>query len=295
MTRRLEGTPVADRIFTKTRESVLAGQSRGWPMPTLASVHLGSGTPFEFYLRRQKKAADSAGVQLREVLLNPTITSTELRSQIDALDSDASVHGVLIEHPLPAAADFAGAIARLRPEKDVDGVGHANLGSLVAGTPLHVPAVARAARAILSHYDIETAGRQVVVLGRSPTVGVPLALLFVLRGSEGDSTVTIAHSASGPLGSILEPADIIVSCVGHPGLLTRENVPHSATVVDVGLTSAPDPERPGRSRIAGDADPSLDGWVEALSPVPGGVGPVTVAELFGNLVRGWTALQTKAA
>jgi methylenetetrahydrofolate dehydrogenase (NADP+) / methenyltetrahydrofolate cyclohydrolase len=295
MTRRLEGTPVAEKLLAQSREAAREGEARGWPPPTLASVHLGTGTPFEFYLRRQRKAAEAAGVAIREVVLSPTTTARELAAQMDVLDQDPLVHGVLLEHPLPPQLDFAGAISRLRPEKDVDGVGHPNLGSLVAGTPLHVPAVARAARAILAHYDVPIRGRRVVVIGRSPTVGIPLALLFALRGPQGDATVTIAHSASPPLAPLLSSAEIVVSCAGQPGLLRRDTVPASAIVVDVGLSSVPDPERPGRSRTAGDADPSLDGWVEALTPVPGGVGPVTVAELFGNLVRGWTALQARGA
>jgi methylenetetrahydrofolate dehydrogenase (NADP+)/methenyltetrahydrofolate cyclohydrolase len=149
--------------------------------------------------------------------------------------------------------------------------------------------VAQAAVDIARHYRLPIAGERVVVLGRSETVGLPLALLLAGRGPGGNATVTVLHSRSPDLKESLSKARTIFSCVGHPGLLTRATVPEGAHVVDVGVSSVPDPARPGAAKAVGDADAAaLDGWAASLTPVPGGVGPVTVAELMASTVRAWT-------
>jgi methylenetetrahydrofolate dehydrogenase (NADP+) / methenyltetrahydrofolate cyclohydrolase len=273
---------VADPQLAEVRKRVDHWRSSGEEPPVLASVHLASDTPFRFYLAQQQRAAEGAGIGFRSI---PVTSPLELATTLAQLNADPAVSGVLVEHPLPVGYDFHAAVDLLHPEKDLDGIGAVNLGRLAAGRPRHVPAVALAARAILDHYEIRTARRRVLVIGRSGTVGVPLALLLLLRGDRGDATVTVAHSRSMELPKLLASAEVVVSCAGVPGLLQRENTPREAVVIDVGLSSVPDPTKPGGHRTAGDAAPDLDGWVEALSPVPGGVGPVTVAELMSNLVN----------
>lgn len=281
MTDRLDGKPVAAAIDARTRDAVRAGTP-----PSLVSVHRGVESPFRFYLRRQARAAESVGVAFREAALAPTDGPDALVARLRELDRDPSVHAVLLEHPLPAPFDFHRAISELRPEKDVDGVGAVNLGRLVSQRPTHVPAVARAAIAIARHYRLPLEGEPVAVIGRSETVGLPLAICLAGRAEGMHATVTIAHSRTRDLGRSLAGARTIFSCVGQPGLLDREVVPEGAAIVDVGLSSVPDPAAKGGFRAAGDADPVvLDGWASALSPVPGGVGPVTVAELMSSAVR----------
>ncbi|MCI4353296.1 MAG: bifunctional 5,10-methylenetetrahydrofolate dehydrogenase/5,10-methenyltetrahydrofolate cyclohydrolase [Thermoplasmata archaeon] len=256
--------------------------------PLLASVHVGSGGPFSFYLRNQARTSHEVGIAFRDVTLPEGTGTTELQRQVQALDKDPSVHAVLIQHPLPDGVDFRGAVDALSPEKDVDGVGTVNLGRIVAQKAVHAPAVALAVLQILRHYSIPIRNRRVAIIGRSSTVGLPLALLMAGRGASADATVTIAHSRTPRLSESLVGNDIIVSCAGVPGLLDRTVVPKGAIVVDVGLSSVPDDSTPSGSRATGDANAtSLDGWAEAVTPVPGGVGPVTVAQLMLNVVAAW--------
>ncbi|HXW66588.1 MAG TPA: bifunctional 5,10-methylenetetrahydrofolate dehydrogenase/5,10-methenyltetrahydrofolate cyclohydrolase [Thermoplasmata archaeon] len=285
MTERLEGKPVAEEIAASVRRRLGSGAPGAAP-PSLVSVHRGVDSPFRFYLARQAKVAAGMGVRFRDAALAPGDGPEALTARLRALDADPSVHAVLVEHPLPPPFDFLTALAALRPEKDVDGVGAASLGRLVGGRPVHVPAVARAAIAIARHYEVPLASERVVVIGRSETVGLPLALVLTGRDGGIGATVTVAHSRTRDLQSVLAGALTIFSCAGHPGLLDRSNVPEGAYVIDVGLSSLPDPDAPGGSRPAGDADAAaLDGWAGGLTPVPGGVGPVTVAELMDGVVR----------
>jgi methylenetetrahydrofolate dehydrogenase (NADP+) / methenyltetrahydrofolate cyclohydrolase len=282
VTERLEGRPVAAAIDAATARRA----RRDGRAAKLVSVHRGVDSPFRFYLKRQAKAALSVGVDFEDRPIAGGDTPDALGATMATLNAAADVHAVLLEHPLPPPFDFLGAIARLRPEKDVDGVGTENLGRLVAQRPLHVPAVARAALAIARHYRAPLEGEPVAVVGRSETVGLPLALLLAGRVEGVQATVTVAHSRTRDLARALSGMRTIFSCVGRPGLLDRTVVPEGAFVIDVGLSSVPDPGAPGGSRAVGDADArALDGWAGGLTPVPGGVGPVTVAELMDGVVR----------
>jgi len=284
VTIRLEGKPVAEAIDDGTREAIRALPA-GESSPCLASVHRGVDSPFRYYLKRQAKAAAALGIAFRDEPLGPGEGPAQLLERLRALDRDPTVHAVLLEHPLPAPFDFYRAVAALRPEKDVDGVGTANLGRLVAQAPVQVPAVALAAVEIARHYRLPISGEPVAVLGRSETVGLPLALLLAGKGIGFNATVTVVHSKSRDLRQALSSARTIFSCVGRAGLLTRAMVPEGAFVVDVGVSTVPDPARPGSSKTVGDADyASLDGWAAGVTPVPGGVGPVTVAKLMASTV-----------
>jgi len=293
MTVRLEGKPVAERIDEATRSAIRSLPS-GAPPPCLASVHRGVDSPFRYYLKRQAKAPGALGISFQDEPLRPGDGQRELVDRLGGLDRDPSVHAVLLEHPLPAPFDFYQAVAALRPAKDVDGVGTANLGRLVAQTPVQVPAVALAAVEIARHYELPIAGEPVAVLGRSETVGLPLALLLAGKGIGLNATVTVVHSRSRDLPGALAHARTIFSCVGRPGMLTRKLVPEGAFVVDVGVSTAPDPARPGSSKTVGDADfADLDGWAAGVTPVPGGVGPVTVARLMANTLQAYRWLSAE--
>jgi len=288
VTTSLVGAPVADAVLSGAREAVRSHPHPPGHPPTLASVHRAETSPFAVYLRNQAKNAEKAGLGFRPIALPTNATARDLATTVTDLSADPTVDAVLVEHPLPEALDFFGAITRLDPVKDVDGVGAANLGLLVARRPLHVPAVASAGLRIARHYGIGVSGRRVVVVGRSETVGVPLALMLLARGADGDATVTVAHSRTPDLAAALSGAEVIFSCAGVPGLLRRDNVPRGAAVIDIGLSTVPDPGRPSGIRMSGDADAaSLEGWASALSPVPGGVGPVTVACLMASVVHAW--------
>ncbi len=289
MTDRLLGKPIADALNAASRAAIIAVP--GLPPPSLISVHRGVDSPFRFYLKRQAKAAAEVGVRFRDEALAASAGPGDLEERLRALDRDPTVHAVLLEHPLPPPFDFYRAVGTLRPEKDVDGVGPENLGRLVAQRPVQVPAVARGAVRIAQFYHLPLEGEPVVVLGRSETVGLPLALLLGGKAEGIHATVTLAHSKSRDLPKVLASARTIFSCVGRPGLLNRATVPEGVHIVDVGISSVPDPTRPGASIAVGDADAgSLEGWAASLTPVPGGVGPVTVAQLMANSVDAWRRL-----
>lgn len=294
MTVRLEGRPVAEEIDRASRGAIAAAPG-GTAPPCLVSVHRGVESPFRFYLKRQAKAAAALGITFRDEALPPGAGPADLAERLRHLDRDPSVHAVIVEHPLPPPFEFLRAVDELSPEKDVDGVGPRNLGRLVGQRPLHVPAVAQAALAIARHYHLPLDGENVAVVGRSGTVGLPLAVLLASRPPGANASVSVLHSKTRDLASALRPARVIFSCAGHPGLLDRAMVPEGAHVVDVGLSSVPDPKEPGKTVGVGDADArALDGWAASLTPIPGGVGPVTVAELMASTVRAWT-LQTRGA
>ncbi|HKN07773.1 MAG TPA: bifunctional 5,10-methylenetetrahydrofolate dehydrogenase/5,10-methenyltetrahydrofolate cyclohydrolase [Thermoplasmata archaeon] len=295
MTVRLEGKPVAEALDEATREAIRS-LPPGTSPPCLASVHRGVDSPFRYYLKRQGKAATALGISFLDESLRSGDGPRELIDRLTALDSDSKVHAVLLEHPLPPPFDFYRAIAVLRPAKDVDGVGTDNLGRLVAQAPVHVPAVALAAVAIARHYRLPIEGERVAVLGRSETVGLPLALLLAGKKTGLNATVTVVHSRSRDLRGALASARTIFSCVGRQGLLTRETVPEGAFVVDVGISTVPDPARPGGSKMVGDANfENLDGWAGGVTPVPGGVGPVTVAQLMSSTLEAQRRLRTEGS
>lgn len=295
MTLRLEGKAVAEELDERSRAAIRAAPPTSGA-PSLVSVHRGVDSPFRFYLKRQAKAAGAVGIRFQDEALGPAAGPRELVDRMGTLDRDPQVHAVLLEHPLPSPFDFYAAVGALRPEKDVDGVGPQNLGRLVAQRPAHVPAVALGALAIAQHYRVPLEGERVAVLGRSETVGLPLALLLAGKASGVNATVTVLHSRTRDLRAALADCRTIFSCVGQPHLLNRTNVPQGAHVIDVGLSSVPDPSRPGVSVSAGDADQeALEGWAGALTPVPGGVGPVTVAQLMLSTVRAWQSLTSPGA
>ncbi|MGA7922641.1 MAG: bifunctional 5,10-methylenetetrahydrofolate dehydrogenase/5,10-methenyltetrahydrofolate cyclohydrolase [Thermoplasmata archaeon] len=288
VTRRLEGRPVAETRFVELRARVEEVQRSGLAPPSLVSVHRSNSSPFSVYLRGQARGAAAGGVDFRAEPLPEDLTSDALSQFMARLAGRADIDAVLLEHPLPEALDFRRAIDQLPPEKDVDGVGSINLGRLMAGRPIHVPAVVLAVQSLLAHYEIPTAGQRIAVLGRSGTVGAPMAIRLASRDPRGNATVTVLHSKSSGLQEALAGSHVIVSCAGVPGLLGRSVVPKDSVVVDVGLSTVPDPSRPTGVRVQGDARADeLEGWVESFTPVPGGVGPVTVAELIGNAVHAW--------
>jgi methylenetetrahydrofolate dehydrogenase (NADP+) / methenyltetrahydrofolate cyclohydrolase len=281
------GAPVADSLNRQTREAVQSIPS-GVAPPCLASVHRGEEGPYRRYLSGQRKAAEALGLRFREEVLDPAEGPVGLADRLRTLDHDSTVHGVIVEHPLPALYDLTTAMGQLRCEKDVDGVGTENLGRLVSGRTGHAPAVCLAALALARHYRLPIVGTPVAVVGRSNSVGLPLALLLLQRDPGPNATVTVAHSKTPDLSGALANARTVFSCAGSPHLLTRTVVPEGVAVVDIGLASLPDPTHPGGASMVGDADPgSLEGWASALSPVPGGVGPVTVAQLMRNTVTAW--------
>jgi methylenetetrahydrofolate dehydrogenase (NADP+)/methenyltetrahydrofolate cyclohydrolase len=284
----LSGKPVAEQIFSETSAHWKSMSKQVNSVPCLASIAIGADGPFRVYQRGQKRAAEKMGINFREMALPQDSSNNSIREELKKLNDDPSVHGILLQHPLPKPLDFFSIASTISEAKDVDGVGALSLGRLTARRPIHVPAVALGALDIMKFYHKSPSGKRVVVLGRSETVGLPAALLLLMKGEWGDATVTVAHSLTRNLDDVVREGEIIVPCTGKPGLVNKNNVAKGATIVDIGISTVPDQTKPAGVRVAGDADPvSLAGWAGALTPVPGGVGPVTVAELMKGTVLGW--------
>jgi methylenetetrahydrofolate dehydrogenase (NADP+) / methenyltetrahydrofolate cyclohydrolase len=241
---------------------------------TLATILVGDDPASDAYIRLKHKAAEAAGIHALDKRLPEETTQEEILDLIAELSADEAVDGILVQTPLPAHMDELTVTDAVTAEKDVDGFNPLNTGRLYRGRPALVPATAAGVMGLLDEYDIPLAGRHAVVLGRSDRVGKPLALLLLHR----NATVTVCHSHTGDLAKNTTDADVLVVAVGRAGLVTRDMVKEGATVVDVGMNR-------GESGLVGDVDPDVAERAAYLTPVPGGVGPMTIAMALGNTVQ----------
>jgi metallophosphoesterase (TIGR00282 family) len=252
--------------------------------PRLALISVGEDPASAIYLERKREACREVGIEVDRVALKAGATTAEIVARVRKLGDDPSVHGILVQLPLPAPADPAAVLESIPPEKDVDGFHPVNVGRLSLGLPGLVPATPRGILELLRYHEVPLAGAHAVVLGRSNVVGRPLATLLSTRGV--DMTVTLAHSKSGPaLMGVAREADLLVAAMGRPEAVTDAWVKPGATVVDVGIHRVPAPDRPKGTRLCGDVEAdSVRRVAGALTPVPGGVGPMTVAMVVANTV-----------
>jgi len=258
--------------------------SAGGVMPQLALVSAGEDPASQIYLRKKDEASREAGIGALRVALPAGTDTRTVVAKVKQLGEDPGVHGILVQLPLAPPADPAAVLDAIPPDKDVDGFHPVNVGRLSLGLPALVPCTPRGILELLRFHGVPIAGRHAVVLGRSNIVGRPLATLLSTKGV--DATVTIGHSASGPrLIELARQADLLVVAMGRPEAVTAEWVKPGATVVDVGIHRVPAPEARGGTRLCGDVHArSVLPVAGALTPVPGGVGPMTVAMLISNVV-----------
>ncbi len=279
----LRGEPVRDAVL-----AALATKLRTAPRaPGLAVVLAGDDAASAVYVGRKEKACAQLGYRQVTRRFPATVTDDELLACVRELNADPAIDGILVQLPLPAGLDAERVLQAVAPVKDVDGFHPENLGLLAAGRPRTVPCTPRGVVRLLRHYGIPVAGRRVAVVGRSVIVGRPLALLLSLKGPDGDATVSLCHSATPDLAAETSRADIVVAAIGRPGSLDRRHVRTGAVVVDVGINRLPAADgRP--ARLVGDVDTAaMQGWAAACTPVPGGVGPMTIAMLMENA---WEAM-----
>ena len=271
----LDGAAAARDVYARLKEHV-AALGRLNVHPGLAAVHVGDNPASKIYLRNKVKACSEAGVYSEVHPLAGDCTQSGLMATLDALNRNPRIHGVLVQLPLPAHLD-PGLVARtVAPEKDVDGLTWHNLGALVAGRPLFEPCTPGGVIALLERAGIAIEGREAVVVGRSAIVGKPMALMLTTRSA----TVTVCHSRTPDLGRHTRRADILVVAAGRPRLITADMVKPGAAVIDVGINRVPGKGITGDVDFAGVRD--IAGWI---TPVPGGVGPMTVAMVIVNTVR----------
>ncbi len=283
LARILSGEEAAAAARARARVRV-AALREGGVTPLLALVSVGDDPASAIYLRRKSEACAEAGIETRRVTLAAGVPTEAVVERVRALGADPSVHGILVQLPLAPPADPQAVLEAIAPEKDVDGFHPLNAGRLAQGLPAFAPATPAGILELLRHHQVPLAGRHAVVIGRSNVVGRPLATLLSQKGV--DMTVTLGHSASGPsLRALAREADLLVAAMGRPGAVTADWVRPGAAVVDVGIHRVADPSAKSGFRLAGDVDaPSVARVAAALSPVPGGVGPMTVAMVVLNTV-----------
>jgi methylenetetrahydrofolate dehydrogenase (NADP+)/methenyltetrahydrofolate cyclohydrolase len=275
MTARLGGTDLAADLRARAAETAAALAGSGTP-PRLAVVVATADESSAWYVRSIANAAAKVGITCHVVDLGASATADVIRDALHGLSDDPSVHGIILQTPLPPGVGFADVAGAIALAKDVDGANPGSLGRLASGLPAFPPATAEAVLALLDHHGIELCGRHAVVVGRSTVVGKPVAHLLLERSA----TVTICHSRTKDLAEITRQADVLVAAVGRAALITAEHVSLRAIVIDVGTN----PTEAGG--LAGDVDAASVGEKAAgLTPVPGGVGPVTTALLLQHTVR----------
>ena len=281
----IDGKATAATIKAEIAAKVEAMLKEGKKRPHLAAVLVGHDGGSETYVRNKVIACEQCGFQSSLIRYEDDVTEDELLACVDRLNADPSVDGFIVQLPLPAHIDAQKVTERIAPEKDVDGFTPVNVGRMMIGLPCFVPATPKGIMELLKRYDIETSGKRCVVLGRSNIVGKPMAMLMMQK-QYGDATVTVCHSHSATLKEECKQADIIVAAIGRPGFVTADMVKPGAVVIDVGTTRVPDASRPKGFRLSGDVDfEHVAPLCSAITPVPGGVGPMTICMLMLNTLQ----------
>ncbi|MAN06375.1 MAG: bifunctional 5,10-methylenetetrahydrofolate dehydrogenase/5,10-methenyltetrahydrofolate cyclohydrolase [Pirellulales bacterium] len=279
---RLDGRALAKKIESELTPKVAALTSRIGRPPRLVVVLVGNVAASASYVKSKASAAKRVGITADVFSVPESTTTAELVSTIEAIGQDEHglVDGILVQLPLPDHVDARAVLDAVPPDRDVDGFHPVNAGLLSQGRPHFIPCTAAGVQRMLLDAGVETRGKHVVIVGRSDIVGKPLALLLASRGPGGDATVSICHSHTSNLKEVTQQADILIAAVGIPQLITADMVKPGAVVVDVGINRVQNGET---SRLVGDVDyEPVASVAEAISPVPGGVGPLTVAMLLEN-------------
>lgn len=274
----MDGKVVAEKIYAQIRNDVRDLAHRGI-VPCLAVILVGDNPASVSYVTAKEKTCEELGMRSMDIRLPASVSTEDLVDRVNRLNADDQVHGILVQLPLPPHVDAHRVVNAISVKKDVDGFLPQSAGLLMTGQPGFVPCTPAGIIEILDHYGIPLEGQHSVVVGRSLTVGKPLALLLLDR----HCTVTMCHSRTRNLGDITRQADVLIAAVGKPNLIRGDMVREGAVVIDVGVNRIEDPSRPKGFRLAGDAVHSeLEGKVSHLTPVPGGVGPMTIAMLMKN-------------
>jgi methylenetetrahydrofolate dehydrogenase (NADP+)/methenyltetrahydrofolate cyclohydrolase len=281
----IDGTAIATDVRS-TLERVVAEMSAQGTTPGLATVLVGEDPASLSYVRGKQRMCERLGLNAIDVKLPHDTPFGDLEAEIAKLNRRDDVHGILIQQPLPDHLDAEGLVAAVDPAKDVDGFHPVNLGRLLRAQPCFVPCTPLGILVMLRSAGIATAGADVVIVGRSLLVGRPLASLLVQKSASGNATVTVCHSATPELARHTRRADILVAAIGSPGFVGADMVKEGAVVIDVGINRVEDAGRKRGYRLVGDVDyEPVSEKVAAITPVPGGVGPMTVAMLMHNTVQ----------
>jgi methylenetetrahydrofolate dehydrogenase (NADP+)/methenyltetrahydrofolate cyclohydrolase len=282
----LDGKQLAQQLRSELAEEVIEFIQNNGTMPCLAAVLVGDNAGSEVYVRNKRRACEAVGIESQLHRLNGDASTDDLLKLIAKINKDAEVHGILVQLPLPAQIDKNRVLSAVNPNKDVDAFHPENVGRLVQGRPRFLPCTPQGVQQLLVRNNIETAGKHVVVLGRSEIVGRPLSIMLSQHGVGGEATVTICHSRTRDLPAVTRQADILIAAIGRARFVTAEFVKPRAVVIDVGINRTD-------GGVVGDVD--FAGVAEvaaAITPVPGGVGPLTIAMLLRNTLSAAQSLET---
>ena len=283
----LDGNKLSQQIRSELKLELenLIGHQRP---PKLSVLLVGDDDASSVYVRNKEKACNDAGILTETLRMQSDSNQKEIIAQINALNDDPNVDGILVQLPLPSHINEIEVINSIDPSKDVDGIHPFNLGQLVQGSPIFVPCTPLGIQQILLRNNIETRGKRVVICGRSNIVGKPVASLLSQRGVGADATVTICHSRTDNLPNITSDADILIAAIGQANFFDGNMIKPGSTVIDVGINRMDDPTRKRGYRLVGDVDyESVIEKVYAITPVPGGVGPMTITMLLNNTLKSW--------
>ncbi|MDR3075323.1 MAG: bifunctional methylenetetrahydrofolate dehydrogenase/methenyltetrahydrofolate cyclohydrolase FolD [Candidatus Methanoplasma sp.] len=278
------GKDISNSIYSELSVRIQTLKNGG-TVPGLAVVLVGNDPASEVYVRMKGRKCEELGMHSVTVILPEETTQEGLLEKVRELNGDRAVHGFLIQLPLPPHIDEKIIINAIDPRKDVDCFHPVNVGKMLIGEPDFLPATPAGVQQMLVRSGVDTDGKHVVVVGRSNIVGKPMAAMMMQRGIGADSTVTVVHSRTKDLPSITKQADILIVAMGRPNFITADMVKEGAVVIDVGTNRIDDPDSPKGSKLVGDVDfDSVKGKTSAISPVPGGVGPMTICMLMANTV-----------
>lgn len=270
----MDGELVRDEIVARLRQEI---EAAGSPPVCLATVLVGDDKPSHIYVRWKHKKAEEAGMISKGLEFPGSATQAQVEDAVSAFAADPSVHGILVQLPIPKNLDTEKVLSLVPPDKDIDGLTELSMGRLIRGIPGHVPCTPLGVMRLLARYEIPTKGKRAVVVGRSTLVGLPQILLLLRKGT--DATVTGAHSITTDLVDVCRQADIIISAVGVARIITAKHVKPGATVIDVGVSRV-------ESKIVGDVDfDEVQKVAGAITPMPGGTGPMTIGCLLENTLE----------
>jgi methylenetetrahydrofolate dehydrogenase (NADP+)/methenyltetrahydrofolate cyclohydrolase len=279
----IDGKATSLAIQSEIQQEVASRIAAGGKKPHLAAIIVGDNPASRAYVGHKIKACERVGFDSTLVELSENIREDELLAEVDALNADEAIDGFIVQLPLPGHIDSQRVLERVSPSKDVDGFHPVNAGKLSLGLPGFQPATPAGIIELLKRHGIETSGKHAVVLGRSAIVGTPMTLLLSRNADPGNCTVTLCHSRTENLKEIARSADILIAAIGRPHFVTADMVKPGAVVIDVGINRIPDSSKKSGSRLTGDVDAEAlrdaDGYI---TPVPGGVGPMTIAMLLKN-------------
>lgn len=287
----IDGKKIAAEIRAELKAEILSLKEQVKRAPRLAIVLVGNNPASETYVANKLRACEEVGIEATRIAYTADITENTLLTEINRLNNDESIDGLIVQLPLPAHLNEQTIVSAIDYRKDVDGLTPTNIGRLVQGLPSIISATPRGIRELLTRSHISTEGKHVVIIGRSNIVGKPMALLLMQSSALGNATVTVCHSKTHDLAAICRTADIIIVAAGRPKLLTAEMVSEGATVIDVGInrveiTNSQSPIT--KQRLVGDVDfENVAPKAAFITPVPGGVGPMTIAALLQNTLQAY--------